>query len=146
MAKASSRKQTKRGAKASRSAFRAKPKPKPKPKPAKRRSKAPSLSPLGDLVLGEIFVPSGELGIFDIGLVGYLPRPALEPAIVKVPVPRDRALSVVGAVVANEDRSVIHRVSFVRVRFKFSDRSRGEHRPIRRTFARTPLVASGLAT
>ena len=67
MAKASSRKQTKRGAKASRSAFRAKPKPKPKPKPAKRRSKAPSLSPLGDLVLGEIFVPSGELGIFDIG-------------------------------------------------------------------------------
>jgi hypothetical protein len=47
-------------------------------------------------VIGDITVPSGQLGIFDIGLFGYLPLPALEPAIVKTAVPRDRPLSVVG--------------------------------------------------
>jgi len=48
------------------------------------------------IALGEITVPSGTLAIFDIGLVGYLPREALEPAIVKATVPRDRALPVIG--------------------------------------------------
>jgi hypothetical protein len=114
MAKASSQKKSRRGAKASRSAFRAKPakkkpaakkpaakkKPakaakKPAPKPAPKKA-APVITPLGDLVLGEITVPSGQLGIFDIGLFGYLPLPALEPAIVKAEVPRDRPLAVVG--------------------------------------------------
>jgi hypothetical protein len=41
-------------------------------------------------------VPSGKLAIFDIGLMGYLPRPALEPAIVTASVPSDRALQVIG--------------------------------------------------
>ena len=48
-------------------------------------------------VLGEITVPSGKLAIFDVGLVGYLPREALEPAIVTCDVPSDRALRVLGA-------------------------------------------------
>ncbi len=47
--------------------------------------------------LGTITCPSGTLGIFDIGLFGYLPRPALEPAIVTLQVPADRELPVVGA-------------------------------------------------
>ena len=47
-------------------------------------------------MLGEITVPSGQLGIFDIGLFGYLPLPALEPAIVKATVPTDRPLTVCG--------------------------------------------------
>ena len=46
--------------------------------------------------LGSITCPSGTLGIFDIGLMGYLPRPALEPAIVKAPVPANRELRVIG--------------------------------------------------
>ncbi len=49
------------------------------------------------VLLGEITVPSGKLAIFDVGLVGYLPREALEPAIVKATVPADRPLRVVGA-------------------------------------------------
>lgn len=53
----------------------------------------------GDRVLGEIRVPSGKLAIFDIGLMGYLPRAALEPAIVTCPVPPDRALPVTGTLV-----------------------------------------------
>jgi len=47
-------------------------------------------------VLGEITVPSGTLTVFDVGLVGYLPRPALEPALVKATVPADRTLPVIG--------------------------------------------------
>jgi hypothetical protein len=47
-------------------------------------------------LLGEVLAPSGKLAIFDVGLVGYLPRPALEPAIVKAAVPPDRPLPVVG--------------------------------------------------
>lgn len=46
--------------------------------------------------LGEVVIPSGTLAIFDVGLVGYLPREALEPAIVKASVPRDRPLAVIG--------------------------------------------------
>jgi len=65
-----------------------------KPAPKQR---APVAVPANRVLLGEITVPSGTLAIFDIGLVGYLPRPALEPAIVKATVPADRALRVVGA-------------------------------------------------
>ena len=46
--------------------------------------------------LGTIRCPSGTLAIFDVGLVGYLAREALEPAIVKVEVPADRPLEVTG--------------------------------------------------
>lgn len=111
-----------RGAKAPRSAFRAKPKttaaaPKRKtatpkqaaprkaaprkaaPRKAAPRKAAPKLAapPVRTELLGAITCPSGKLAIFDIGLHGYLPRPALEPAIVKANVPADRELSVVGA-------------------------------------------------
>ena len=50
----------------------------------------------GHEVLGEIIVPSGKLAVFDVGLIGYLPRPALEPALVTAEVPPARALPVVG--------------------------------------------------
>ncbi|HEY4058317.1 MAG TPA: hypothetical protein VGM39_17010 [Kofleriaceae bacterium] len=46
--------------------------------------------------LGSITVPSGKLAVFDIGLVGYMPRDTLEPAIVTCDVPRDRPLPVTG--------------------------------------------------
>jgi hypothetical protein len=46
--------------------------------------------------LGEITAPSGKLAVFDVGLVGYLPRPALEPALVTTAVPHDRSLPVIG--------------------------------------------------
>ena len=102
MAKPSSRPKSRRGAKASRSAFRAKPAPKPKskakPKPrARAKPKAAPATSFGELVLGDITVPSGRVGIFDLGLIGYLPRAALEPAIVTAEVPADRPLPVVGA-------------------------------------------------
>jgi hypothetical protein len=51
------------------------------------------------ILLGEVTAPSGRLAIFDVGLVGYLPRPALEPAIVKADVPADRPLPVTGVLV-----------------------------------------------
>jgi hypothetical protein len=41
------------------------------------------------------------LVVLDIGLVGFLPREALEPMLVAVDVPRDRALRVVGKKVAS---------------------------------------------
>ena len=47
--------------------------------------------------LGTITCPSGKLAILDIGLVGFLPRGALEPQIVKADVPRDRELSITGS-------------------------------------------------
>ncbi|MBA2544776.1 MAG: hypothetical protein H0V17_34345, partial [Deltaproteobacteria bacterium] len=78
---------------AAKRATKAKPAPTPKPagKPVDTRE------PVGDRVtLGEITTPSGTLAIFDIGLVGYLPREALEPAIVKATVPTDRPLPVLG--------------------------------------------------
>jgi hypothetical protein len=46
--------------------------------------------------LGEVTAPSGKLAVFDVGLVAYLPRPALEPALVLADVPRERVLPVVG--------------------------------------------------
>jgi len=126
MTKPSSKQKSRRGAKASRSSFRAtsktKAKPAKAPKPSKsatkkavatkqaapKRSAAPKAAaikaaatkattvPKTRKLLGEITVPSGRLAIFDIGLMGYLPRPALEPAIVTASVPADRPLSVVG--------------------------------------------------
>ena len=105
-----------RGAKAPRPAFRAKATPKAKakttakartktkakatPKRAAARVETIAARTTKDArpveTLGTITCPSGALGIFDIGLVGYLPRPALEPAIVKVTVPIDRELVVTG--------------------------------------------------
>jgi len=69
-----------------------------KRKTSPRGAKAPRSSFRG-VVLGEITVPSGRLAIFDIGLCGFLPRAALEPAIVTCEVPRDRPLPVVGVAV-----------------------------------------------
>lgn len=86
----------------------AKKKPAPKRKPANKPAARPkpAAPPAARQVLpvatstverlGEITVPSGTLAVFDVGLVGYLPRPALEPALVKTAVPADRALSVIG--------------------------------------------------
>ena len=70
-----------------------------KKKPVSRKAKPASLVSERDQTraLGEVSAPSGRLAIFDIGLVGYLPREALEPMIVTCEVPRDRALRVVGA-------------------------------------------------
>jgi hypothetical protein len=106
-----STKQSRRGAKASRSSFRdkAKSKPKAKAKPAAKPTTKPARSQKqpapavrdpdrvrpAPTLLGEITVPSGKLAIFDIGLFGYLPREALEPAIVTANVPADRPLAVV---------------------------------------------------
>lgn len=50
----------------------------------------------GPVPLGSIIVPSGTLAIFDVGLMGYLPREALDPMLICAPVPGDRALPVVG--------------------------------------------------
>jgi hypothetical protein len=50
--------------------------------------------------LGYVTCPSGKLAIFDIGLVGFLPRHALEPMIVTCDVPTDRALPLTGTRVA----------------------------------------------
>jgi len=123
MTKPSSKQKSRRGAKASRSSFRATAKSRPAkpkatkpaksatkktaaPKAAPKKSAAPKAAaikakatpaiPKARKLLGEITVPSGRLAIFDIGLMGYLPRPALEPAIVTASVPADRPLSVVG--------------------------------------------------
>jgi hypothetical protein len=114
-----------RGAhKAPRSAFRGKTKPgKAKPanakpanakpakaasaKPAKAASARPAKAASARLAkiqavsgaveqLGEITVPSGRLALFDVGLIGYLPRPALEPALVTTSAPADRPLAVIG--------------------------------------------------
>lgn len=46
--------------------------------------------------LGTVTCPSGKLSIFDIGLAGFLPHEALEPAIITVEVPADRELAVTG--------------------------------------------------
>jgi hypothetical protein len=86
-----------------------KPVAKKKPAPAKKKAapkkaaKKPAKKPAvrvnagfsGEL-LGEITCPTGKLAIFDVGLLGYLGRDALEPAMVKADVPNDRALAVIG--------------------------------------------------
>ena len=63
------------------------------------RAKAAAIdgvSPTGPVPLGSITVPSGTLAIFDVGLMGYLPREALDPMLICAPVPGDRALALVG--------------------------------------------------
>lgn len=77
---------------------KAKPKKRVARKPAARSTfrQRPARLREGERVIGEITAPSGRLAIFDIGLVGYLPREALEPAIVKCEVPKNRVLRVVG--------------------------------------------------
>lgn len=50
----------------------------------------------GPINLGSITVPSGTLAIFDVGLMGYLPREALDPMLICAQVPEDRALPVTG--------------------------------------------------
>ena len=77
-----------------------KPKQKQKPKP-KLESGAPAGSADGIEILGKVTAPSGKLAIFDIGLFGFLPREALEPAIIVVDVPPDRPLAVVGQRLGN---------------------------------------------
>jgi hypothetical protein len=62
--------------------------------PARTRVPAPQAGTVE--VIGEVTAPSGTLTVFDVGLVGYLPREALEPALVKATVPTDRALPVIG--------------------------------------------------
>ncbi|HUS29833.1 MAG TPA: hypothetical protein VMZ53_15115 [Kofleriaceae bacterium] len=64
-------------------------------KVAPKRPIGASAGHSGEL-LGEITCPSGTLDVFDVGLLGYLGRDALEPAIVKAQVPSDRALAVIG--------------------------------------------------
>lgn len=71
-------------------------KPAKKP-PVKAAATPPAAVAVSGESLGSILCPSGKLGIFDIGLFGYLPRPALEPQIVKTEVPHDRELPVIGA-------------------------------------------------
>jgi hypothetical protein len=101
---AASKKKSKKPKKSKRTAKKSKPKPKPKPKKRVAKQKVATRSSFGEFMqpgqsrlLGEIKIPSGKLAIFDIGLYGYLPRDALEPAIVTCTVPSDRALRVLGA-------------------------------------------------
>jgi hypothetical protein len=103
-------KKQKRGAKTPRSSFRAKKQAKAVAKKAKAkvrtaraavvkvRAEAAAAAEVatGAEPLGEVTAPSGKLCVFDIGLVGFLPRPALEPALIVVDVPRDRPLAVAG--------------------------------------------------
>src|SRR5690349_16956510 len=63
--------------------------------PPKRTPSVTAAGHSGEL-LGEVTCPTGTLGIFDVGLLGYLGRDALEPAIVKADVPTDRPLAVIG--------------------------------------------------
>jgi len=63
-----------------------------KPAPAKKVAVAAGSGEL----LGEVTVPSGTLAVFDIGLLGFLPREAMEPAIIKTAAPSDRPLAVIG--------------------------------------------------
>ena len=76
---------------AARPAKAAKPAVESKRKSAETASKRPAIE-----TLGTITCPSGKLAIFDIGLVGFLPRGALEPQIVRTDVPSDRELTIIG--------------------------------------------------
>ncbi len=70
--------------------------PAPPTAPAAPSPLAPGLTlPLTE-VLGTVTCPSGRLAVFDIGLAGFLPREALEPALIVVDVPADRPLRVIG--------------------------------------------------
>lgn len=68
----------------------------PTKKPAPKRPAPKPKLPSTHEELGEITAPSGTLAVFDVGLVGYLPREALEPALVTAQVPKNRALPVIG--------------------------------------------------
>jgi len=70
--------------------------PKPRTSATTKKKKSTKSPNAEHEVLGVVTSPTGTLGIFDIGLVGYLPREALEPAIVKVEVPKRRELKVLG--------------------------------------------------
>jgi len=70
--------------------------PKPEPAATAEVTKRPAIE-----TLGTITCPSGKLAIFDIGLVGFLPRGALEPQIVRADVPSDRELTVTGVRVSH---------------------------------------------
>jgi len=64
--------------------------------PATPSPLAPGLTlPLTE-VLGTVTCPSGRLAVFDIGLAGFLPREALEPALIVVDLPAERPLRVHG--------------------------------------------------
>lgn len=68
-----------------------------KKKPVKKATKnAVAPKPADGEVLGSITCPSGSVAIFDIGLLGFLPREAMEPAIIRADVPSDRPLDIVG--------------------------------------------------
>jgi hypothetical protein len=72
---------------------------KKKPIAGKAKAKAKAKAKVGgesEIEIGRVSCPSGKLAIFDIGLVGFLPREALEPMLVVVDVPRDRELPIVG--------------------------------------------------
>lgn len=65
-------------------------------KPAAKKRAATESLVEDDIVIGSVTAPSGRLAIFDVGLVGYLPRAALEPAMIVASVPADRPLPLVG--------------------------------------------------
>jgi hypothetical protein len=69
--------------------------PAKKKQPAKKRARTPKKAPSHE-VLGKVTSPSGKLCIFDVGLIGYLPREALEPALVTTAVPKGKPLSIIG--------------------------------------------------
>ena len=92
---------------------KSKPKPKPRSKPRSTPRSTPARRATAkaargqrvieraaeappEVELGTIVVPSGELAIFDVGLLGYLPEDALAPTMVHALVPRDAPLRVVG--------------------------------------------------
>ncbi len=75
-----------------------KPKKSAPKKAATRKAATKKVAPTvgaGEL-LGEITVPSGTVALFDIGLLSFLPREAMEPAIIKTTAPSDRPLAVIG--------------------------------------------------
>ncbi len=57
-----------------------------KPAAKKPKKKARPNKPDASVVLGEVTAPSGKLAVFDVGLVGFLPRAALEPALITIDV------------------------------------------------------------
>jgi hypothetical protein len=79
-----------------------KPVAKPVTKKKAKTKKSPSPSKLKSKVvetriaIGSVTAPSGKLALFDVGLIGYLPREALEPAMIIADVPPKRALPLVG--------------------------------------------------
>jgi hypothetical protein len=54
------------------------------------------VDPTAPVRLGAVTAPSGTLAIFDVALMGYLPRAALDPLMICIDAPRDRPLAVIG--------------------------------------------------